>query len=54
MGDLSAIRQQVTGTEFISILTHKKIENMNKSFKVYNHPATLNTMLEFTVTFVCT
>ena len=40
--------------ESISILTHKKIRNMNQSFKVYNDSAILNSVLEFPVTHVWT
>ena len=36
----------------ILILTHKKIRNMNKYFRVYNDSTILNMVLEFPVTLV--
>ena len=40
--------------EYNSILTHKKIKNMNESFRVYNDSAILNRVLEFPVTLFWT
>ena len=40
--------------KFISILTHKKIKNMNESFIVYNDSAILNRLSEFPATLVQT
>ena len=40
--------------EYISILTHKMIKNMNEYFKVYKDSAILERALEFPVTLVWT
>ena len=41
-------------SEFISILTHKKIKYMNESFIVYNDSAILNRLSQFPATLVQT
>ena len=48
-------KQQIfVSTKFISIRTHKKIENINDPFRDYKDSVILNSALEFPVNFVWT